>query len=348
MVQGTTQQATATPTTAAVYIDGVRANLRAYNIGGNNFFMLRDLGEALGFDVGWDEEARAVLISSGTPEPEPEQIQTQPYRPIPPRLQELLDESVEVIRFDYNGLVAFIFSGINLLSSQADIERWAHLVIPDRGFANPETLFQVSYSTGADGNAFNGALFELTHPLFERLERESVPIDIWRAGRQSSITLPNRRLTQAEREAWIVDYWDNGGHNTFELDVVRLVNEVRVEHGLHEVQIDIPLMLAARFYAQTMNNLGTRLGHNEEPYATNPGAAHGASANIAYAFGENLHWGGGNGGSGIGTPEDLVNSWMSSEGHRRYLLSPEHRYIGIGAYSLFRYLFLSATASNRP
>ena len=65
MTQGAAQHTTAIPTTAAVYIDGVRANLRAYNIGGNNFFMLRDLGDALGFDVGWDEGAGAVLISSG-------------------------------------------------------------------------------------------------------------------------------------------------------------------------------------------------------------------------------------------------------------------------------------------
>jgi len=35
---------------ATVLVDGEPVNLRAYNIGGNNFFMLRDLGEALGFD----------------------------------------------------------------------------------------------------------------------------------------------------------------------------------------------------------------------------------------------------------------------------------------------------------
>ena len=64
LAQGRTQQTTATPTTAAIYIDGVRANLRAYNIGGNNFFMLRELGDALGFGVNWDGAANAVVISS--------------------------------------------------------------------------------------------------------------------------------------------------------------------------------------------------------------------------------------------------------------------------------------------
>jgi len=51
-------------TDVAVYIDAEAAELLSYNIGGNNFFMLRDLGQALGFEVDWDYEAEAVLIST--------------------------------------------------------------------------------------------------------------------------------------------------------------------------------------------------------------------------------------------------------------------------------------------
>jgi hypothetical protein len=63
----------ARPSTAIVYVDGIRANLRAYNIGGNNFFMLVNLGDALGFDVEWNATLNAVMIDSGAgallPEP---------------------------------------------------------------------------------------------------------------------------------------------------------------------------------------------------------------------------------------------------------------------------------------
>ncbi len=52
-----------------LYIDGqLVSNLTAYNIDGFNFFKLRDLGEALGFLVDWDENARSMLIM--TPERE--------------------------------------------------------------------------------------------------------------------------------------------------------------------------------------------------------------------------------------------------------------------------------------
>ena len=83
MAQGTTQQTTAIPSTAAVYVDGTRVNLRAYNIVGNNFFMLRDLGDALGFGVDWDADAGAVVVSSVPVEVVVTAQPTQPAGDIP-------------------------------------------------------------------------------------------------------------------------------------------------------------------------------------------------------------------------------------------------------------------------
>ncbi|MCL2565338.1 MAG: copper amine oxidase N-terminal domain-containing protein [Defluviitaleaceae bacterium] len=53
--------------TASIYVDGESVYLLAYNVGGNNFFRLRDLGEALGFDVDFDEETATVLITTVAP-----------------------------------------------------------------------------------------------------------------------------------------------------------------------------------------------------------------------------------------------------------------------------------------
>ncbi|MDL2248233.1 copper amine oxidase N-terminal domain-containing protein [Tyzzerella sp. OttesenSCG-928-J15] len=52
-------------TNAAILIDGAEVSPTAYNIDGNNYFKLRDLGDALGFEVGWDAEHNTVLINSG-------------------------------------------------------------------------------------------------------------------------------------------------------------------------------------------------------------------------------------------------------------------------------------------
>jgi uncharacterized protein YkwD len=163
----------------------------------------------------------------------------------------------------------------------------------------------------------------------------------------SSITLPNRRLAEQEREEWIADYWYHGGPNAFELEFVRLFNEVRAAHNLSEVQLDASLMLAARFYTQIKDDLGLQLGHNRGPYATNPAADHGASANVARAFGANLHWLGGNGAGAFHSPQATIDAWMASPLHRAYMLYPAHRFIGIGVFGGFRYLFLSASQGAR-
>lgn len=59
---GTAKQATAC--TSTIYKDGVVASLNAYTIAGNNYFKLRDLGEAFDFDVTWDGVNKAILIDT--------------------------------------------------------------------------------------------------------------------------------------------------------------------------------------------------------------------------------------------------------------------------------------------
>lgn len=60
-------QATAWPTTADIRLWGAEIDLRGFNIEGSNYFMLRDLGFYLGFDVDWDEAAQTILIDTGEP-----------------------------------------------------------------------------------------------------------------------------------------------------------------------------------------------------------------------------------------------------------------------------------------
>ena len=54
----------ALPSTQSVYLDGKKLELEAYSINGANYVKLRDVGEAVGFNVYWDG---AVQIESGKP-----------------------------------------------------------------------------------------------------------------------------------------------------------------------------------------------------------------------------------------------------------------------------------------
>ncbi len=73
-----------------VYVGDEQAELGAYLIDGVNYVKLRDVGEAVGFNVYWDEEDRAVRI-------EPD----KPYTGVAPEsdgLDENMDVRLEIVR----------------------------------------------------------------------------------------------------------------------------------------------------------------------------------------------------------------------------------------------------------
>ena len=66
-----------TPADAVIVIDGRTISLTGYRINGNNYFRLRDLGNALDFGVDFDPASMTVLISSGDSAQDPEQPSQQ-------------------------------------------------------------------------------------------------------------------------------------------------------------------------------------------------------------------------------------------------------------------------------
>jgi len=148
---------------------------------------------------------------------------------------------------------------------------------------------------------------------------------------RSSIALPNRRLAETERQAWIDEYNALGGMNEFELQIVRLTNEFRVSEGLPQLEICTDAMMAARFYAQTMADLNTGLGHDRGPY--------GNSTTVISVFTGGTG-SGANGAVGIVTPEEHVERWINSPGHRQNLLT-NFPYVGVGATAPYVYLMFN-------
>ena len=56
---------TATLSSQPIYVGNRQVSMTAYQIGGNNYVKLRDVGEAVGFNVYWD--GRAVQVESDQP-----------------------------------------------------------------------------------------------------------------------------------------------------------------------------------------------------------------------------------------------------------------------------------------
>ena len=74
---------TAVKTASKILVDGEEADIEAYNVNGRNYFQLRDLGEAVGFEVDWDEENNTVLINTKEEELPTNGPTEKPSTPVP-------------------------------------------------------------------------------------------------------------------------------------------------------------------------------------------------------------------------------------------------------------------------
>lgn len=73
------QRFTASPSAQTFYVDGQRVQLEAYEIHGNNFVKLRDIGQAVNFAVDYDGSTNSVRVNSALPYQE----EAAPAKPVP-------------------------------------------------------------------------------------------------------------------------------------------------------------------------------------------------------------------------------------------------------------------------
>lgn len=65
MKTGVDNSSTAKPSSQSILVNGVRNDeLTVYNIGGSNFFQLRELGDILGFEVGYNQDTNTAIVRS--------------------------------------------------------------------------------------------------------------------------------------------------------------------------------------------------------------------------------------------------------------------------------------------
>ena len=110
----------------------------------------------------------------------------------------------------------------------------------------------------------------------------------------------------------------------FEQEVIRLVNEIRVEKGLKALTHDWELSRVARFKSQDMKD-NKYFAHNSPVYGT--------PFQMIKNFGISYRSAGENIAKGYSTPQAVVNGWMNSSGHRANILNANFTHIGVGYVS---------------
>lgn len=107
----------------------------------------------------------------------------------------------------------------------------------------------------------------------------------------------------------------------YEKEVVRLVNEIRVQNGLKELTYDWELSRVARYKSQDMK---------DNQYFSHTSPVYGSPFQMIQNFGITYRSAGENIAKGYSTPQAVVNGWMNSSGHRANILNASFTHIGVG------------------
>ena len=107
----------------------------------------------------------------------------------------------------------------------------------------------------------------------------------------------------------------------YETEVIRLVNEIRVNNGLKPLIHDWQLSRVARYKSQDMQ---------KNNYFSHTSPTYGSPFNMMNNFGISYRTAGENIAKGYATPKAVVDAWMNSPGHRANILNSSYTHIGVG------------------
>jgi uncharacterized YkwD family protein len=129
--------------------------------------------------------------------------------------------------------------------------------------------------------------------------------------RQQQVATPSRTTQQSA----------SGNISTYARQVADLTNEQRRKNGLADLQLDTQLSQVAQTKSQDMQKNG---------YFSHTSPTYGSPFDMMRDFGVSYRTAGENIAQGQRTPQEVVNAWMNSAGHRQNILNSNFTHIGVG------------------
>ena len=120
----------------------------------------------------------------------------------------------------------------------------------------------------------------------------------------------------------------NSTVSAYESEVIRLVNQHRMQNGLSPLTANWELSRVARHKSQDMA---------DNSYFSHTSPTYGTPFQMIRAFGLSFRTAGENIAYGQKTPQAVVNAWMNSSGHRANILNSSYTQIGVGYVSSGNY-----------
>ena len=295
-----------------IYVEGERVwDVTAYDINGNNYVKLRDMGLSVGFDVVYDASTDSVHIDptiaySGNPE-------TYLDVEIPKTASAKLSQQPIYVNGKRVEITAYDIGGSN------------YMKLRDIGTA---VGFGVTYDAGTDS-----VHIDPTTPYRESIKKQSYASDpeqtppqddfMGYATDEDAIDAIFKRAAEetAKAQQNSMNQPDAQSEEDAVQTVFRLVNEAREAEGLAPLILDDKLCEAAQIRAKELNEMFSHTRPDGRPCST---VLNDCSLNEDYlCSGENA----------AGTNEldayHVMENWMNSSGHRANILDSDSDRIGI-------------------
>ncbi|WP_456279115.1 CAP domain-containing protein [Bacillus sp. AK128] len=145
---------------------------------------------------------------------------------------------------------------------------------------------------------------------------------------QQAVTTDQPPVSQPTNQAPVQTQPETVKENTntysisqFEQQVVTLTNQERAKYGLKALTLDTKLSEVARAKSSDMLNKG---------YFSHTSPTYGSPFEMMKQFGISYRTAGENIAMGQRSPQEVVQAWMNSEGHRKNILSQSFTHIGVG------------------
>ena len=281
----------AEPSWSPIYVDGQQVQMTAYNIAGNNYVKLRDIGQAVGFNVYYQN---GVQVDSGAPYTgtAPAQAPAQTSTPAS------TTGTIRVSSYKGNTLKAGDRSGLIIGPSGA-----AYTVTS----SNPAvvSIENVSGNWVAVTKAAGSATIIVSNG----------------AGGTGSLTLTVEGGTTAgvaNAEVPVSRDTNMNVHMDARQEMIRLINPVRRENGVPELTVNTALMDAAQDHSARQYT--THHIREECEAALAHGYPYGFGSNLTAFTSVDL----------TEIPQRAVQNWVNSPGHFQTMIAPYYETIGVG------------------
>lgn len=278
-----------------ITVDGVQVSMTAYQIGGNNYVKLRDIGKQVDFGVGYDSATASVRIDTDAPYTE-----------------STMASSGSAITQWNNTMAEF-----NQAMIDCDWDKSKYLTT-----AKQYAPVITGKASGTVEDVI-AALDAMKGAPVDAVSFDDNPVNMFWANELRKALGENVSDNGNAENDSIGETVDTNTLEEYAQEVIRLTNEERAKVGLSALKVNDKLMQAAAIRSEEIAENFSHTRPNGDGMST-----------VFYEVGLDPYElrPGENCAKGSETPDAVVTGWMNSEGHRNAILNANNTDIGVGVF----------------